>query len=221
MIDSSGVGNMFSLAGRTAIVTAAVRLFGERTYPVVGMRDISEAVGILPGSLYVHIRRKEDILLRIVEHGIQRYLDAIEPVVESRAPASSRLRSAIVAHMRVLAETLPETRVAFHQWTYLSPAMQERVIVMRGEYEGLFSRILREGMATAEFRTIEHPRIAVLAIIGMLNSVTEWYSPDGGLAAHEVGQMLADSALTGLTRPPGPDGGHSGPEADPGRRATP
>jgi AcrR family transcriptional regulator len=156
------------------IEDAAVRLFGERTYPVVGMRGISGAVCILPGSLYVHIRRKEDILLRIVEHGIRRYLDAIEPIVESGAPAPSRLRSAIVAHLCVLAETLPQTRVAFHQWTYLSPAMQERVIVMRGEYESLFSRILREGMATGEFRAIEHPRIAVLAIVGMLNSVTEW-----------------------------------------------
>jgi hypothetical protein len=44
-----------------------------------------------------------------------------------------------------------------------------------------------------------------LAIIGMLNSATEWFSPDGGLAAHEVGQLLADSALTGLTQHGEPD----------------
>jgi AcrR family transcriptional regulator len=183
------------------IEAAAVRLFGEKTYPVVGMRDISSAVGILPGSLYVHIRRKEDILLRIVEHGIQRYLDAIEPLVESAGPAPNRLRSAIVAHMRVLAETLPQTRVAFHQWTYLGPALQEQVIALRGRYENLFSRMLREGIAAGEFRPVAHPRIAVLAIIGMLNSATEWFSPGGGLAADEVGQLLADSALTGLTQP--------------------
>jgi len=40
----------------------------------------------------------------------------------------------------------------------------------------------------------------VLAIIGMLNSATEWFSPDGGLSAEEVGQLLADSALVGLAR---------------------
>lgn len=185
------------------IEEAAVRLFGERTYPVVGMRDISGAVGILPGSLYVHIRRKEDILLWIVEHGIQRYLDAIEPIVESGAPARQRLRDAIVAYMCVLAETLPQTRVAFHQWKYLSPAMQERVIVLRRRYEGLFSRILAEGIADGEFRPAAHPRISVLAILGMLNTVTEWFSPDGGLAAREVGHLLADSALTGLEPSPG------------------
>jgi AcrR family transcriptional regulator len=183
------------------IEEAAVKLFGERTYPVVGMRDISGAVGILPGSLYVHIRRKEDVLLRIVQHGIQRYLDAIEPVVDSGAPAKDRLRGAIVAYMLVLAGSLAQTRVAFHQWTYLSPEMQEPVIVLRRRYEGLFTRVLREGIASGEFRPTAHPRIAVLGILGMLNAATEWFSPDGGLTAREVGHLLADNALTGLERP--------------------
>ena len=58
-----------------------------RSYPVVGMRDISEAVGILPGSLYLHIRKKEDILLRIVERGIRNYLDVIEAEVQSAGQA--------------------------------------------------------------------------------------------------------------------------------------
>jgi AcrR family transcriptional regulator len=180
------------------IEEAAVRLFGERSYAVVGMRDISEAVGILPGSLYVHIRKKEDILLRIVERGIENYLDVIEAAVEQEQSAPAKLRSAIVAYMRVLADTLPQTRVAFHQWTYLSLPNQERIVELRRRYESLFAAIVAEGIAAGEFREIRSPRIAVLAIIGMLNSATEWFSPQGGLSAEDVGHLLADSALTGL-----------------------
>ncbi len=102
--------------------------------------------------------------------------------------------------MRVLADTLPQTRVAFHQWKYLSPPGQERVIELRRQYESLFSAIVADGIASEEFRAVRNPRIAVLAIIGMLNSATEWFSPDGGLSAEEVGQLLADSALVGLAR---------------------
>jgi TetR/AcrR family transcriptional regulator, cholesterol catabolism regulator len=178
----------------------AVRLFGERTYPVVGMRDIGDAVGLLPGSLYVHISSKEELLLRIVEKGIQNYLDAITPVVESGEPAATRLRGAISAHMGVLAETVGQTRVAVHQWTYLSPENQEQVAAMRRRYEELFDRILREGIAAGEFREMRHPRVAVLSTIGMLNSVTEWYSPDGSLSAADIGEVLADNALVGLQK---------------------
>jgi AcrR family transcriptional regulator len=179
----------------------AVRLFGERTYPVVGMRDIGDAVGLLPGSLYVHISSKEDLLLRIVERGIQNYLDAITPVVESGEPATARLRGAISAHMGVLAVTVEQTRVAVHQWTYLSPENQHQVAAMRRRYEELFARILREGIAAGDFREMPHPRVAVLSTIGMLNSVTQWYSPDGPLSAEEIGEVLADNALVGLRKP--------------------
>ncbi|MPY47481.1 TetR/AcrR family transcriptional regulator [Streptomyces sp. K1PN6] len=175
-------------------------MFSEKTYPVVGMRDISDAVGILPGSLYVHIRKKEDILMRIVEHGIQNYLDVIQAEIQSATTAPDRLRRAIVAHMRVLAETLPQTRVAFHQWTYLSAPQQERVIELRGQYEEIFTRILRTGIRKKEIRRVKNPRVSVLAIIGMLNSATEWFSPEGELSAEQVGQELADSALIGLQR---------------------
>jgi TetR/AcrR family transcriptional regulator, cholesterol catabolism regulator len=179
----------------------AVRLFSERTYPVVGMRDIGDAVGLLPGSLYVHISSKEELLLRIVERGIQNYLDAIIPVVESGESATARLRGAISAHMSVLAATVEQTRVAVHQWTYLSPANQLEVAGMRRHYEELFDRILREGIAAGEFREMRHPRVAVLSTIGMLNSVTHWYSPDGSLSAEDIGEALADNAVVGLRQP--------------------
>jgi hypothetical protein len=81
------------------------------------------------------------------------------------------------------------------------------VVGLRRRYENLFSGILRSGIAAGEFRPVASPRIAVLAIIGMLNSATEWFSPGGGLTADEVGHLLADSALAGLSQPSSPDRG--------------
>lgn len=180
------------------IEEAAIKLFSEKTYPVVGMRDISDAVGLLPGSLYVHISKKEDLLQRIVENGIQRYLDAIEPVVESDQTAPERLRGAINAHMGVLAESLEQTRVAFHQWTYLASTGRRRVVKLRRRYEALFSQIIDEGIEAGEFRAVKSARVTVLAIIGMLNSATEWFSPTGELTAEQIAEVLTDGVLTGL-----------------------
>ena len=177
----------------------AVRLFSERTYPVIGMRDIGDAVGLLPGSLYVHISSKEDLLLRIVERGIQNYLDEIGAVVDTAAPAAERLRAAIVAHFRVLARTLDRTRVAFHQWTYLGPDKHAAVIAMRQRYEDLFATIVRDGIESGQFRPVRNQRVTVLAIIGMLNSAPGWYAPAGELGPEDVGAEIADVALSGMT----------------------
>lgn len=177
----------------------AVRLFSERTYPVIGMRDIGDAVGLLPGSLYVHISSKEDLLLRIVERGIQNYLDEIGAVANTEDPASDRLRAAVVAHFRVLARSLDQTRVAFHQWTYLGPEKHPAVIAMRQHYEDLFTAIVRDGIESGEFRPVRNLRVTVLAIIGMLNSAPGWYTPSGELGPEDVGEEIADVALAGMT----------------------
>ena len=176
----------------------AVRLFSERTYPVIGMRDIGDAVGLLPGSLYVHISSKEDLLERIVERGIQNYLDEIGAVANTEDPAADRLRAAVVAHFRVLSRTLDQTRVAFHQWTYLGPDKQPAVVAMRQRYEDLFTDIVRDGVSSGEFRPVRDLRVTVLAIIGMLNSAPGWYSPDGALTPEDVGAEIADVALGGM-----------------------
>jgi Transcriptional regulator len=164
----------------------------------LGARDIGDAVGLLPGSLYVHISGKEDLLLRIVERGIENYLDAIGPAAGTADTAPDRLHAAIRAHFEVLSRTREQTRVAFHQWTYLSPDKQRHVIAMRQRYEDLFVGIVRDGVRNGEFRAMRSQRIAVLAMIGMLNNATEWFSPDGELSAEEVADEIADTTMNGL-----------------------
>ncbi len=178
----------------------AVTLFSAKTYPVVGMRDISDAVGLLPGSLYAHIANKEDLLQRIVERGIRNHLEGLGPISVSDIPAAGRLRSVMRAYMSILDTTLEQTRVSFNQWTYLSPDNRAQIVELRREYEQVFARIVSDGIASGEFPSIRHPRVAVLGTIGILNSTMRWYSPDGELTSAEIGDELADIALNGLQR---------------------
>lgn len=197
-------------AGRTAgappasaesIRREAIRLFGERTYPVIGMRDLSEAVGILPGSLYAHITSKEALLLAIVEEGIHRYLDAIAPHALARTAPSDRLRGAIQAHLQVLEVTREQTRVAFGQWEYLGEDNRARVLVLRKQYLELFTTILQDGVDDGSFRRLQHPTLAALSVIGVLNAATEWFDPQGPASAQEVADALADNAIYGIVAP--------------------
>lgn len=178
----------------------AIRLFGERTYPVVGMRDIGDAVGLLPGSLYVHISSKEELLLRIVERGITNYLDVIEPIAASAEKASVRLRGMVVAHLRVLAAAKEQTRVAFEQWVYLGADKHRQIVELRTRYQQAFSTVVADGVTSGEFREPRSQKVAVLATIGMLTAATIWYDPGGAFSPDEVGEALADHVLQGLQK---------------------
>jgi AcrR family transcriptional regulator len=195
---NSGSGGKSGPVSAAQIRAVALTLFSERTFPVIGMRDIADAVGLLPGSLYAHISSKEELLADIVTDGIANYLVELRPHAQSGDPAPDRMRSAIKAHVQVLSKTLEQTRVAFHQWQYLGDEAKQRVIELRGQYEDVFTQIYRAGVAEGTFRRARNERIAVLAVIGMLTSASEWYSLEGRLGADEFGEALADAAMYGL-----------------------
>lgn len=200
----------------------ATRLFGERTYPVVGMRDIGDAVGLLPGSLYVHISSKDALLRRIVERGIQSFLDVIEPIAQDSAPASDRIRRALHAFAETLDATHAQARIAFYQWTYLSGENYDYVADMRRRYEQLFVDMVKQGIAAGEFRPTTHVRVAVHMMLGTVHSLCHWYSPGGELSVDEVAATLADVVLNGLQGPGEPfrAGSARGRTAPAGRAAT-
>ena len=103
-----------------------------------------------------------------------------------------------MAHFRVLARTLDQTRVAFQQWTYLRQEKHAAVIAMRQNYEDLFTAIVRDGVESGEFRPVRNIRVTVLAIIGMLISAPGWYKPTGELEPDDIGEEFADVALAGM-----------------------
>jgi len=181
-----------------AIRQEAVRLFAEQGYPATSMRDIAGAVGLLPGSLYAHLDSKEQLLLDIIESGIDEFLNAMEPVVTADAPADQKLRRAITTHMSLVAGGLKQTSVVFHQWRFLSGDDKARVVEKRNLYEHKFVRILEEGVATGVFSADLDIRIAVLVILGALNWAPEWFSPYGKGTPREISGRVADLLMQGL-----------------------
>ncbi len=185
-----------------SILEASTRLFGAQGYAGTTMRDIATAVGVLPGSLYTHISGKEELLLEIVEVGIDQFLtlrpaDGSEPGEPEEA-----LRALIRGHVGIVAENPERTLVVFHQWRYLGGESLQRVVEKRQQYEQLFTSLVERGVESGAFDADLDVRVTVLVILGTLNWTPEWYSPDGPETPEQLGNRLADTLLNGLrTRP--------------------
>ena len=165
------------------------------------MRDIGDAVGLLAGSLYSHISSKEAVLFKIVDTGLDRYLAALLPIVESDAPADVRMRQAVKAHVELVANHVEESLVALRQWKFLSGDNRQRIEAKRHAGSDAFSRILADGIESGVFKPVANRDITVAGILGALNWVPEWYSPKGPATPEEIGEQLADLLLGGLLAP--------------------
>lgn len=206
-----------SSGSRGAITEVAVRLFSEHGYTGTSMRDIAKAVGMLPGSLYAHIDSKETLLLEIVQAGIQQFLEIEQLLDASDLPPEGRLRLAIHAHIKLVADNPERTLIVFHQWRFLGEPNRARAVTMRRRYANAYMKIVKEGVACGDFSAELDTRIAVFGILGALNWTPEWYSPKGKLDADEIADKLAQALICGLRR--GGSGSSAQETGKPTRRA--
>ena len=184
---------------REGIFAAATQLFGAYGYNGASMRDIAKAVGILPGSLYAHISSKEDILLEIIETGVDRFNDAVDRLSASGAAPDELIREAVREHLNIVADSPERTQIVFHQWRFLSEGNRARLLAKRAHYAEFYARTVRLGMEQGVFSPNLDHKVTVFTILGALNWTPEWLSPDGPASPSELADAIADHLLQGLT----------------------
>jgi AcrR family transcriptional regulator len=177
---------------REQIVDTAAALFSKRGYHATTVRDIAEAAGLLSGSLYTHIRSKEDLLHDIVMQAAGRFLEDLEAVVQRPGNPRQKLRSAMRAHVRVVADDVEAARVFHHEWRALTGARLSQVVRLRDSYEGMWDGIVRELPGATD------PKLARLLVLSAANWVYTWYDPAGPLTPDQVADGFTDLLMRGL-----------------------
>jgi AcrR family transcriptional regulator len=106
------------MSRRSELTRQAARLFAQKGYHGTSIGEIAEALGVQKGSLYAHIDSKQDLLYETMRDGAAAFHAALDSVPE-RIPAPERIRLALRAHLRVVAEQLDVATVFVREWRYL------------------------------------------------------------------------------------------------------
>jgi len=175
----------------------AERLFSQYGYHATTMRRIASELGLEGGSLYAHITSKEEVLRAVVRRAGDQFLETLEPIAASDAPPEEKLRAAIRAHIRLVADDLDAATVYFHEWKFLNPRHRGAVLQRRDAYEQWFRRIIAEGIEAGVFRDND-PKFAAILILSVCNWLYNWYDPAGPLSPEEVADRFTDMILEGL-----------------------
>src|SRR5204863_4160738 len=119
---------------RSELTRQAARLFAEKGYHGTSIGDLAQALGVQKGSLYAHIDSKEDLLWQVANDGAAAFHAALDAVPED-GPAIERIRLALRAHLRVVAEQLDVATVFVREWRYLEGERRERFLAERRRHE--------------------------------------------------------------------------------------
>src|SRR5436305_42145 len=94
-------------SSRRRILDCAARLFRKNGYGGTSLRDIAAASGMKAGSLYYHFASKDEILIDVLNIGVQRVYDAVRNAVAALPAAATFadiINTAIYGHLKALHE---------------------------------------------------------------------------------------------------------------------
>jgi AcrR family transcriptional regulator len=162
---------------RSELTRQAARLFAEKGYHGTSIGDLAEAMGVQKGSLYAHIDSKADLLWEVAREGAAAFHAALDEIPDELA-ASEKIRLALRAHLRVVAEQLDVATVFVREWRYLTGERREEFIAERRRYEERFRALFREGRELGELRTDLDDGTATLLVLSAANWAYTWLRPE-------------------------------------------
>ena len=179
------------------IIEIALHLFAERGYAAVSMRQIASTVGLQVGALYNYFPDKQTILSELLINHMENLLQTWH--AQKLPKKSDKLLEFFVDfHIEYHLNRPEEVFIAYMELRNLNPDNFKKIEKLRNKYELILSKILSDGVNKNLF-TCEEPKIASLAIIGMLKEVNTWYKKDGRILVPEIKNIYQQIVLKAVT----------------------
>jgi AcrR family transcriptional regulator len=180
---------------RAELTRAAARLFAQKGYHGTSVGDLADALGLQKGSLYTHIDSKADLLWEVAREGSEAFHAALDALPED-GPVVERIRAALRAHLRVVAEQLDIATVFVREWRYLEGDRREQFVAERRRYEERIRALFREGREVGELRTDLDDGTAALLALSAVNWAYTWLRP--GADTDELADRFTAQLLDGM-----------------------
>lgn len=181
---------------RRKILETAARLFANRGYENVTLEEIAAKLKLTRPSLYHYIKSKEQIYFEIQMQALEQGFKALEEVLAHSDDPVERLRQAIKKHVDII--TREHIVGTFRQnEMQLPPDMMNKILSGREHLENQYLKLIEDGVEAGALK-IRHRKLAVKMILGTLNTIPMWYSPQGELTSEEIGGSLAEFILKGF-----------------------
>jgi AcrR family transcriptional regulator len=182
---------------RQGIVSTAASVFARQGYDQTTMQTLAQQLGLATGALYHYFGSKEQLLMAICD-------ELTEPVLANAREVSlsdDRPRDRLQTLVRMWVAHVIEYRdhmLVFQQERHVIEADKQwrRIRESRKAFERIISHALDE--VHPESGCTLDRRIAIGALLGMVNHTASWCRPGGRLGAQEI----ADGYLRLLLRQP-------------------
>jgi AcrR family transcriptional regulator len=181
------------------ILEVAVTAFIEFGYDATSMGVLAERLGLSKSAIYHHFSSKDEIL----QSALSEALDALEALLtdeQARAGrAADRLAYVLRGAVHVLVDKLPFVTLLLR--VRGNTEVEREALRRRREFDRAVTALFVEAGQEGSLRSDIDARVVERLVFGMINSIVEWYRPQGRESADRLADDVLAIALDGLRMP--------------------
>ncbi len=186
---------------REAILDATDELLSRNGYQKMTIDDLAAAVGIGKGSIYLHFRSKEEVVLSHIDRIIERLKDELTKIAALEISAEERLKKMLVKRVLFRFDSVQHYTQSLND---LLAAIRPNLLARRENYFAEEAQIFASVIEDAEIFETDDARKTAETFLLATNSLLPY-----SLTAQELGErdeiegkvrQLANLLLKGLIR---------------------
>lgn len=180
------------------IVNTAAKLFKEKGYSAVTMRDLAAEMGIKAASLYNHISSKQDILKEIIISLAEEFTQGMSEIKSSKFDALTKLKEIISLHVSITSNNTYGMASLNNDWMHLEEQL-DYYFELRHNYEDNFREILKEGV-DSEVIVNMNIETMLFSILSTLRSLYLWIPKKEDLNTTQLANELSQVLISGINK---------------------
>src|SRR5690554_2803686 len=179
-----------------SILLVAVDVFNRHGYDATSMGVLAENLGITKSAIYHHVPSKEYLL----ELALDQALGGLEAILTdaraSEGAADARLEFVLRSAVAVLTERLPYVTLLLR--LRKNTEIERDALERRRAFDHAVAALVDEARTDGTLRRDIDARTTTRLLFGMINSIVEWFSPEGPLTAEKLADDVVKVAFGGL-----------------------
>ncbi len=179
-----------------SLLAVAVKVFNERGYEATSMEDLSRRLGITKSAIYHHVTSKDELLRLAVDRALDGLFQALDGVTATEGHAVDQLEHLVRRSVHVLVDRFPFVTLLLR--VRGNTEVERQAMARRREFDHRVSELVQRAEAEGDVRPDVDPAVTSRLLFGLVNSLTEWYRPDGGMGAEPLADAVCKIAFDGL-----------------------
>ncbi len=160
-----------SINSKESILEAAEQLIAVHGYAGLSMRELSKHSGVAKSTLYHYFQDKREIYLNVLERDFRTLAEELDQAAQlAGGDVEDRLRAVISTYLATVLDRGVIALNALRRSGNFDAEMQEFFCERRDAFLQPFRTLLQEGMEEGLLREDLDIELAILSLLGMMNS---------------------------------------------------